>query len=94
MSKANAPTLSSITADVDKMEVSDTEAEYFASLQYNNVCSALNLDGHFDNDDINSETEISPAGRNDLNLTEDMSSLQITAVTRRTDSRGHQGLTA
>ena len=34
------------------------------------------------------------AGRNDLNLTEDMSSLQMTAVTRRTDSRGHQGLTA
>ena len=32
VSKANAPTLSSITADVDKMEVSDTEAEYFALL--------------------------------------------------------------
>ena len=85
MSKANTPTVSSIAADV---EVSDME------LEYNNVCSALNLDRHFDDDDVNSETEISPAGRNDLNLTEDMSSLQIIAVTRRTDSRGHQGLTA
>ena len=80
MSKANAPTTSSITAgaDVDKMEISDTELEYFASLEYSDVCSAVNLDGHFDDDDINSESEINPTGRKDLNLTEDMSGLQIT----------------
>ena len=80
VSKANAPTTSSITAgaDVDKMEISDTELEYFASLEYSDVCSAVNLDGHFDDDDINSESEINPTGRKDLNLTEDMSGLQIT----------------
>ena len=58
------------------MEISDADLAYFTSLEYEEVCSALNLDGQFD-DNMDSGNGANMATRNDLHLPEEMSDLHI-----------------
>ena len=76
VSKASNPTVSSIAVDaVTDMEISAGDLTYFSSSEYDNFCSALNVNGHFDDNDSGSDA--GEPTKNELNVTEDMSDFHI-----------------